>query len=87
MLDSLSQELRETSLEDMHRSESINLGKMSRSQEPEMSVLSLEREMEVMGVTARERVLEDPDMLDIIFSYLDDQSISRVGLVSRYVRN
>ena len=82
MLDSLSQELRETSLEDMHRSESINLGKMSRSQEPEMSVLSLEREMEVMGVTARERVLEDPDMLDIIFSYLDPSSVKRVRLVS-----
>ena len=80
MLDSLSQELRETSLEDMHRSESINLGKMSRSQEPEMSVLSLEREMEVMGV--RERVLEDPDMLDIIFSYLDPSSVKRVRLVS-----
>ena len=52
-----------------------------------MSVSFLEREMEVMGITARERVLGDPDMLDIIFSYLDEQSISRVGLVSRYVRN
>merc|ERR1712025_1527187 len=48
-----------------------------------MSVSSLEREMEVMGITARERVLRDPDMLDIIFSFLDEQSISRVGLVSR----
>ena len=78
----LSQELRETTSENMHSSESIDLGKMSRSQEPEMSVLSLEREMEVMGVTARERVLEDPDMLDIIFSYLDPSSVKRVRLVS-----
>ena len=52
-----------------------------------MSVESLEREMEEMGLTARERVLGDPDMLDVIFSYLNKQSISRVGLVSRYVRN
>ena len=52
-----------------------------------ISVPSLEREMEVMSITARERVLGDPDMLDVIFSYLDKQSISRVGLVSRYVRN
>ena len=66
----------------MHRSESIDLGKMSRSQETEMSVLSLESEMEVMGIMARERVLGDPDMLDIIFSYLDPSSVKRVRLVS-----
>ena len=41
-----------------------------------------EREMEVMGITARERVLGDPDMLDIIFSYLDHRSVKRVRLVS-----
>ena len=52
-----------------------------------MTVKSLERDIEAMHFTARERVLGDPDMLDIIFSYLDEQSISRVGLVSRYVRN
>ena len=44
-----------------------------------ISVPSLEREMEVM---ARERVLADPDMLDIIFSYLDPQSVMDVRLVS-----
>ena len=49
-----------------------------------MSVESLEREMEVIGVTARERVLGDPDMLDIIFSYLDPRSVKTVRLVSRY---
>ena len=47
-----------------------------------MSVESLEREMEVMGLTARERVLGDPDMLDTIFSYLDGWS-KNVRLVSR----
>ena len=48
-----------------------------------MSVESLEREMEGMGLTSRERVLGDPDMLDIIFSYLDPASIKTVRLVSR----
>ena len=52
-----------------------------------MSVSSLEREMEVMGITARERVLGDPDMLDIIFSYLDPPSVKTVRLVSKYVKN
>ena len=47
-----------------------------------MSVMSLEREMEVMGITARERVLGYPNMLDIIFSYLDHRSVKRVRLVS-----
>ena len=47
-----------------------------------MSFESLEREMEVEGVTARERVLGDPDMLDIIFSYLDPRSVRTVRLVS-----
>ena len=63
---------------------------VGESLEREMEVMGLtarEREKDVMGITARERVLGDPDMLDIIFSYLDEQSISRVGLVSRYVRN
>ena len=48
-----------------------------------MSVESLEKEVEVLGLTARERVLEDPDMLDIIFSYLDPQFVKTVRLVSR----
>ena len=47
-----------------------------------MSVVSLEREMEVMGITARERVLGYLNMLDIIFSYLDPQSVKTVRLVS-----
>ena len=41
-----------------------------------------EREMEVMGLTAREKVLGDPDMLDIIFGFLDPQSLYTVRLVS-----
>ena len=36
-----------------------------------MSVQCQEREMEVMGLTARERVLGDPNMLDIIFINLN----------------
>ena len=48
----------------------------------EMSVSSLEREIEVMGITARERVLGDPDMLDIIFSYMDPPSMKSGRLVS-----
>ena len=48
-----------------------------------MSVSSLEREMEVLDITARERVLGDPDMLDMIFSYLDHPSFMTVRLVSR----
>ena len=48
----------------------------------EMSVSSLEREVEVMGIRARERVLRDSVMLDIIFSYLDPQSVKTVRLVS-----
>ena len=48
-----------------------------------MGLTAREREKEVMGITARERVLGDPDMLDTIFSYLDVQSISRVRHVSR----
>ena len=63
---------------------SILLGKLYRLlfTEDGMSVMSLEREMEMMGITARERVLGDPDMLDIIFSYLDHRSVKRVRLVS-----
>ena len=63
---------------------SIHLGKLYRLlfTEDGMSVSSLEREMEVMGITARERVLGDPDMLDIIFSYLDHRSMKSVRLVS-----
>ena len=34
------------------------------------SVSPLEREVEVMDITARKRVLGDPDMLDTIFSHL-----------------
>ena len=34
------------------------------------SVSPLEREMEVMDITARKRVLGDPDMLDTIFIHL-----------------
>ena len=48
----------------------------------EMSFDFLEREMEVMGITAGERVLGDPDMLDIIFRYLDHRSVKTVRLVS-----
>ena len=62
------------------------MGMCVSSVEREKEVMDLtarEKEKEVMGLTARERVLGDPDMLDIIFSYLDEQSISRVGLVSR----
>ena len=77
---SVSQELGETTSENMQRSS--DLGEMSRSQETEMSVMSLEREMEVMGITARERVLGYPNMLDIIFSYLDPPSVKSVRLVS-----
>ena len=47
-----------------------------------MTVKSLERDIEAMHFTARERVLGDPDMLDIIFSYLDPQSAKTVRLVS-----
>ena len=47
-----------------------------------MSVVSLEREIEVMGIPPRERVLGDPDMLDTIFSYLDPPSVKTVRLVS-----
>ena len=47
-----------------------------------MSVSSLEREMEVMGITARERVLGDSNILDTIFSYLDPRSVKTVRLVS-----
>ena len=54
----------------------------SNLQKKGMSVPSLEREMELMGITARERVLGDPDMLDIVFSYLDHRSVKRVRLVS-----
>ena len=36
-----------------------------------------------MCLTARERVLGDPDMLDIIFSYLDPPSVKTLRLVSR----
>ena len=48
----------------------------------EMSVSSLEREVEVMGIRARERVLRDSVMLDIIFSYLDPPSVKSVRLMS-----
>ena len=47
-----------------------------------MTVKSLERDIKTMHFTARERVLGDPDMLDIIFSYLDPQSVMDVRLVS-----
>ena len=47
-----------------------------------MTVKSLERDIETMHFTARERVLGDPDMLEIIFSYLDPQSVMDVRLVS-----
>ena len=48
-----------------------------------MSVESLEKEMEVLGITTRERVLGDPDLLDIIFSYLDPPSVKSARLVSK----
>ena len=51
-----------------------------------MTVKSLERDIETMHFTARERVLGDPDMLDIIFSYLDPQSVKTVRLVSTSVK-
>ena len=47
-----------------------------------MTVKSLERDIKTMHFTARERVLGDPDMLEIIFSYLDPQSVKTVRLVS-----
>ena len=40
--------------------------------------------MEVLCLTARERVLGDSDMLDTIFRYLDLPSVKTVRLVSRY---
>ena len=50
-----------------------------------MSLESQELETEVMGITARERVLWDPDMLDTIFSYLDldPRTVVNIGRVSR----
>ena len=48
-----------------------------------MSVESREREVEVMGVSARERVLGDQYLLDTIFSYLDPSSLKTVRRVSR----
>ena len=48
-----------------------------------MSVESLEKEMEVLGITTRERVLGDPDLLDIIFSHLDPPSVKSARLVSK----
>ena len=53
----------------------------------EMSLESQELETEVMGITARERVLWDPDMLDTIFSYLDldldPRTVVKIRRVSR----
>ena len=43
------------------------------------------REMEVLDITTRERVLGDLDMLDILFSYLDPPSVKTVRRVSTYV--
>ena len=43
------------------------------------------REMEVLDITTRKRVLGDPDMLDIVFSYLDPPSVKTVRRVSTYV--
>ena len=43
------------------------------------------REMEVLDITTRKRVLGDPDMLDILFSYLDPPSVKTVRRVSTYV--
>ena len=37
---------------------------------------------EVVGLTAKERVMRDPVMRDIIFSYLDPPSVKTVRLVS-----
>ena len=52
-----------------------------------MSLESQELETEVMGITARERVLWDPDMLDTIFSYLDldldPRTVVKIRRVSR----
>ena len=48
-----------------------------------MSDESPEREVEVVGMTAKERVMKDPVMRDIIFSYLDPWSVKKVRLVSR----
>ena len=38
---------------------------------------------EAQTVAAREQVLRDPDLLIIIFTYLDPQSVKTVRLVSR----
>ena len=48
-----------------------------------MTVKSLERDIETMHFTARERVLGDPDMLDTIFKYLDHRSVKTVRRVSK----
>ena len=44
--------------------------------------MSREREVEVMDLSARERVLGDQYMLDTIFRYLDPLSLKTVRLVS-----
>ena len=38
---------------------------------------------EAQTVASREKVLRDPDLLIIIFTYLDPQSVKTVRLVSR----
>ena len=43
------------------------------------------REMEVLDITTRKRVLRVPEMLDIVFSYLDPPSVKTVRRVSTYV--
>ena len=59
----------------------VHISKKRR--ESKMSVESREREVEVMGVSARERVLGDQYLLDTIFSYLDPSSLKTVRRVSR----
>ena len=43
------------------------------------------REMEALDITARKRVLGNPDMLSIVFRYLDPRSVKTVRRVSTYV--
>ena len=41
--------------------------------------------MEALDITARKRVLGNPDMLSIVFRYLDPRSVKTVRRVSTYV--
>ena len=52
-----------------------------------MSQDSSECVLEDGGLTARERVLANPDLLVILFRHLDPATVSRLRLVNRCVVN